>query len=173
VHLLRRIAVLPGVDAIEIDARPGPDAWPANADLLFSLETLIHRLPRSGASSPAQDRDLSAWRPTGHARPDLIVDLCGDVAAAEAGSIWRLSYDGRPGEAGLLAEAAEAVAPGAVHLAQRQPPHAALGRRADRGHLHQTIPEPPPIDPLIGAARHGFAQPRFARHCRPVAAGPK
>ncbi|MCJ2005699.1 formyl transferase [Methylobacterium sp. E-016] len=111
VHLLRRIAVLPGVDAIEIDARPGPDAWPANADLLFSLETLIHRLPRSGASSPAQDRDLSAWRPTGHARPDLIVDLCGDVAAAEAGSIWRLSYDGRPGEAGLLASLLAGRAP--------------------------------------------------------------
>ncbi len=102
VHLVQRIAAIEGIDAIEIDSRPGPDAWPANADLLFSLESLIHRLPRSGASSPAPESELSAWPKAGRERPDLILDLCGDVAPADAASIWRLSYDGRPGEAGLL-----------------------------------------------------------------------
>ena len=108
-QLLRRVAGLPGIAAIEIDTRPGPDAWPANADLLFSLEALIHRLPRSGASAPA---DLSAWPQAGRTRPDLIVDLCGDVEAEAADAIWRLTFDGRPGEAGLLASLLDGRAPG-------------------------------------------------------------
>ena len=111
VHLLRRFARLPGVEAIEIDARPGRDAWPHNADLLFSLEALIHRLPRSGASAPARDGDLSAWPQAGAARPDLIVDLCGDVETGAADAIWRLRYDGRSGEAGLLASLLDGRAP--------------------------------------------------------------
>lgn len=103
VHLLRRVAARRGIDAIEIDARPGPDAWPRNVDLLFSLESLIHRLPQSGASSPIDAADLSDWPRAGSGRPDLIVDLCGDVLPTDAASVWRLSYDGLPGEAGLLA----------------------------------------------------------------------
>ena len=112
VHLLRRVARMPGVDAIEIDARPGPDGWPANADLLFSLEALIHRLPRSGASAPAGDADLTAWPQAGDARPDLIVDLCGDTDAGAADAVWQLTYDGRLGEPGLLACLLDGRAPG-------------------------------------------------------------
>ncbi|GJD43336.1 hypothetical protein AFCDBAGC_1188 [Methylobacterium cerastii] len=108
-QLLRRVAGLPGVEAIEIDARPGSDVWPANADLLFSLESLIHRLPRSGASAPA---DLSAWPQAGRARPDLILDLCGDVESEAADAIWRLTFDGCAGEAGLLASLLDGRAPG-------------------------------------------------------------
>ncbi|TXM91690.1 formyl transferase, partial [Methylobacterium sp. WL122] len=108
-QLLRRVAGLPGVEAIEIDDRPGSDVWPANADLLFSLESLIHRLPRSGASAPA---DLSAWPQAGRARPDLILDLCGDVESEAADAIWRLTFDGCAGEAGLLASLLDGRAPG-------------------------------------------------------------
>lgn len=111
VHLLRRIAALPDVRAVEIDARPGPDAWPANADLLFSLEALIHRLPRVGAASPASAADLSPWPLAGLAVPDLTVDLCGDVAPAGGAALWRLSFDGMPGEAGLLASLLAGHAP--------------------------------------------------------------
>lgn len=101
-HLLRRIGALPGIGAIEIDARPGPDDWPANADLLLSLEAAIHRLSRGGASSAIPMADLSEWPRAASALPDLIVDLCGDTEAADGASVWRLSYDGLSGESGLL-----------------------------------------------------------------------
>lgn len=120
VHLLRRLSALPGVAAVEVDARPGPDEWPANADLLFSLESLIHRLPRDGPSAPA---DLSAWPPAATGPPDLVIDLCGDAAAGSA-PIWRLTFDGRTGEAGLLASLLAGRAP-AILLAGPDGPVAA------------------------------------------------
>ncbi|WP_375464139.1 formyl transferase [uncultured Methylobacterium sp.] len=112
--LLRRIADPAGrhgAVAIEVDARPGPDPWPANADLLFALEALIHRLPRNGASSPVPASDTSAWPQPGIDAPDLIIDLCGDVPAVGPVPVWRLSFDGLPGAAGLLASLLAGHAP--------------------------------------------------------------
>jgi hypothetical protein len=97
--LLRRIADTPGIAAVSVDAAPGPEGWPANADLLFRLEALIHGLRPAGSEALAADA-LDRWRSAG-GEPDLVLDLCGDVPAGP--STWTLAYDGRAGEAGLLA----------------------------------------------------------------------
>ena len=98
VALLNRLSGLPGLAAVSVDAAPGPDGWPAQADLLFRLEALIFRLAPNG-SRPVPPADLAAWsRP---ASPDLVLDLCGDAVAPCP--VWRVAYDGGLGETGLLA----------------------------------------------------------------------
>ena len=116
--LLGRIAG-PAV-AVEVDARPGPGDWPVNADLLFRLEALIHCLPRDGASAPAAPSEMAAWPAAGGDAPDLILDLCGDVPPGGSVPVWRLTSDGLPGEAGLLASLLAGRAPEiAIHHGDR------------------------------------------------------
>ncbi|MGU3389053.1 formyl transferase [Methylobacterium sp. D53M] len=98
VALLDRLSGLPGIAAVSVDAAPGPDGWPAQADLLFRLEALIFRLAPHG-SRPVPPADLAAWTRPG--TPDLVLDLCGDAAASCP--VWRVAYDGGLGETGLLA----------------------------------------------------------------------
>ncbi len=99
--LARVIAALPD-HAVALDDRPGPEEWPGNAELLFRLEALIHRLPRTGLSAPPE-RGIRIAR-VGEARQaDLVLDLCGDVPLDGPVPVWRLTYDGAPGETALLA----------------------------------------------------------------------
>ncbi|MEE7485160.1 formyl transferase [Methylobacterium oryzae] len=98
VALLNRLSGLPGITTVSADTAPGPEAWPPQADLLFRLEALIFRLAPNG-SRPVPPADLAAW--TRPAAPDLVLDLCGDAVAPCP--VWRVAYDGGPGEAGLLA----------------------------------------------------------------------
>ncbi|MDP4005903.1 formyl transferase [Methylobacterium sp. NEAU K] len=101
--LLERIAGMPGIAAVSVEATPGPDAWPTNAELLFRLESLVHGLPRLG-SAVLSPTALDAWRQAGatlDTAPDLVLDLCGDVSPGP--TIWHLAYDGRLGEGALLA----------------------------------------------------------------------
>ena len=99
-RLLARLGQIPGLLA-EVDDRPGGEPWPANADLLFRLEGLIHRAPPQDASAPLAPDALAALPRAGAGEPDLILDLCGDVEATSR--VWRLAFDGRSGETGLLA----------------------------------------------------------------------
>ncbi len=102
VLLLDRIARRDGT-TVEVDARPGPAGWPDNADLLFSLEALLARVPRVNAAAPAEDGALAAHAGHAQGRPDLILDLCGDVPEDAADRVARLTFDGGAGEPALLA----------------------------------------------------------------------
>jgi len=95
---------------VVVDARPRPVAWPANADRLFRLETLVHGLPQDGPGARLEGAEAgalpwlaAAWPHRAAERPDCVIDLCGDGDAPEGVPLWRLLYDGRPGEAALLA----------------------------------------------------------------------
>lgn len=107
VLLLDRLARRPGTTP-EVDARPGPEGWPANAETLFSLEALINRLPANHLAAPAE---LAAYPQAGESRPDLILDLCGDVPEGDADRVLRLTFDGGAGEPALLASLLQGRAP--------------------------------------------------------------
>ena len=100
--LVDRIAARPDT-AVEVDAAPGGAPWPPGADALFGLERLIHGLASDGPAAALAPGMAERWCRPASPAPDLIVDLCGDVAAAGPCPVWRLAYDGAPGEAGLLA----------------------------------------------------------------------
>lgn len=101
-RLAERAAALPGL-SVEIDRRPGPGGLPENAGLLFRLEALVGRRPLDGLASPVAASALAAFPEASSGRPDLILDLCGDVEGGRGARIWRLAFDGHPGEAALLA----------------------------------------------------------------------
>ncbi|MGH1569738.1 glucosamine inositolphosphorylceramide transferase family protein [Methylobacterium sp. P31] len=107
VALMGRILDMPGICAVSVDDAPGPDAWPAAADLLFRLEALIHGLRPLG-SEAVPPAALEPWR-SSDGKPDLVLDLCGDVPAGPA--TWQLAYDGQVGEGGLLASLLAAPVP--------------------------------------------------------------
>ncbi len=98
-RLAERAAALPGV-SVEIDRRPGPGGLPDNAALLFRLEALVGRRPLDGLSSPVPASALGEFPEASSGRPDLVLDLCGDVPAGAG--IWHLAFDGHAGEAALL-----------------------------------------------------------------------
>jgi hypothetical protein len=99
IALLQRLAGTPGIRTVSVDAAVVPDGWPDTIELLFRLEALIHRLPRSG-SERLPPTALDPWRRP-DAKPDVILDLCGDLPAGPA--TWQLAYDGRRGDDALLA----------------------------------------------------------------------
>lgn len=71
--------------------------------MLFRIEALFHGLPHNGPARPPDPAVVASWtRPTGPA-PDIVIDLCGDAVASDGLRVWRLLYDGRPGETALLA----------------------------------------------------------------------
>ena len=98
-RLIERLAAR-GDCVVAVDARPGPGGLPANAALLFKLESTIHGLVRPGSSSRiARDR-LAAYGPA-LSDPDLVIDLCGDIGEAVP-RVWTLAFDGIAGEQALL-----------------------------------------------------------------------
>ncbi|MGU3537898.1 glucosamine inositolphosphorylceramide transferase family protein [Methylobacterium sp. A54F] len=108
--LVERLQRVPDL-TIDIDDRPGRDAWPANADLLFRLEALINRLPGPAASAPLAHDALAALPRQPGTVPDLILDTCGDETAGGRTRVLSLAFDGRPGETGLLASLLAGRAP--------------------------------------------------------------
>lgn len=108
--LAARIAARPGT-SVDVDARPGPAAWPPGADALFRLERLVHGLGGDGPASALPPGALAAWDHPSETAPDLVVDLRGDIVAAGPVPVWRLVYDGVAGEAGLLAAVLAGRAP--------------------------------------------------------------
>ncbi len=99
-RLLEALARQPG-RSLSVGRAPGPGGLPANADLLFAMEARLRRLPGDGPAASVPPSALAAYpdlAPTG-----LVLDLCGDVAPAPGRRVWRLTFDGACGEAGLLA----------------------------------------------------------------------
>ncbi|GJD82654.1 glucosamine inositolphosphorylceramide transferase family protein [Methylobacterium haplocladii] len=88
---------------VEVDDRAGSAVWPRNADMLLRIEALFHGLPHNGPAASPAAAVVAGWtRPRGET-PDLVIDLYGDADPADGVRVWRLGYDGRPGEAALLA----------------------------------------------------------------------
>ncbi len=98
-RLIERL-VARGDCVVAVDARPGPGGLPANATMLFSLETTVHGLVRPGPSSRI-GRDALAGHEPAFPDPDLVIDLCGDAGEALP-RIWTLAFDGIAGEQSLL-----------------------------------------------------------------------
>ena len=112
-RLFERLA-LRGDVRVSVEAAPAA-GLPAQAELLFRLEAMIFGLPRPGLATPVEpdrlDRLLASGRDGPAAgEPDLVLDLCGGVAR-DGPPVWRLDFDGIPGEAGLLAAAFSGRAP--------------------------------------------------------------
>jgi len=99
IALLQRIADIPGIRAVSVDAAALPDGWPDTIELLFRLEALIHGLPRLG-SERLPPTALNPWRRP-DANPDLVLDLCGDLPSGPA--VWQIAYDDRLGDGALMA----------------------------------------------------------------------
>jgi hypothetical protein len=117
VALLARLAALPGV-VVTIDAaapvnpqaqHPGGPAGEdvaRNARRLLRLETVLRRLPQA-AAAPARQAEFDPWRSQSAGPADLTLDLCGDIPvgaglAAGGGRVWRLLFNGQPGDDALL-----------------------------------------------------------------------
>ena len=111
--LIERLAAR-GDCVVAVDARPGPGGLPANAAMLFSLETTIHGLVRPGPSSRIGRDALAAHAPA-FPDPDLVIDLCGDMAEALSRT-WTLAFDGVAGEPALLSSVLDSRAPIATIL---------------------------------------------------------
>lgn len=87
---------------IEPVARAEP-ALPSNAEILFRLEATIHGLQRPGLSTGALPVALAPYETAEGMAPDLIIDLSDDPQApSSTAEVWRLDYNGIPGETGLL-----------------------------------------------------------------------
>ena len=97
--LLERLAGLPDVNVV---IEPGFEKRrPPFVERLLYLETLREQQPRPGAASPIPDGSLDRYEPNNTAEPDLILDLCGEFPS-NSSRVWRLSFDGAPGEVALL-----------------------------------------------------------------------
>lgn len=104
--LLQRISATPFLTA-EAEWVEGGAALPGAAERLFKVEAAAYRLAPAAASRRAAAAAFDRLRP-GPAAPDLVLDLLGGpvrpLPAGCAGARrWRLTFDGVPGEAGLLA----------------------------------------------------------------------
>jgi hypothetical protein len=85
---------------VTVDARPGPGGLPRSAELLFRFEAVIHGLyPSLSAFAPASE--LEKYKELSSQRSDLTMDLSGDLPT-DRKDVWRLTFDGEPGERALL-----------------------------------------------------------------------
>jgi hypothetical protein len=87
---------------VTVTATPAANAAPAQAELLFSLETMVHGLPRPGPATRVEAKIAARHLFDNPGRPDRVIDLAGAVDL-EGGHVWRLEFDGVAGERGLLA----------------------------------------------------------------------
>ncbi len=113
---------------------------PANTELLFRLEAAIHGLPRPGLATAAEPVALASYE-TGSGDDgdgaEIVLDLSGTPAAPahapNAAPVWRLDFDGVPGEAGLLAALFARRAPVAALRGPNAAP-VAVGRLGAESH---------------------------------------
>ena len=99
VQLLERLSRRPGVQIL-VEPTAGQPV-PPGIERLLRLERTLHGLPGTGLLSPVPQARLDAFGRRRAATPDLILDLYGGSDDAPD-RVWRLLYDGAPGEAGLL-----------------------------------------------------------------------
>jgi hypothetical protein len=105
-HVAERLAQRPDTTVVVEWGTAAPR--PARAvELLLALERRIHG-GRTAATAPATAADFAAWTDsplkTGVNTLDVVVDLCGDGAAAPADArLLRLTFDGGGGEEAALA----------------------------------------------------------------------
>ena len=100
--LVDRIAARPGTK-VDVDVATVESAWPPGADALFRLERIVHGLGAGGPAAALPRGAADRWARPSETDPDVIVDLCGGAPEPGACPVWRLTYDGAGGEAGLLA----------------------------------------------------------------------
>jgi hypothetical protein len=102
IDLLRRLNRRPGTIAT-VEAAPArePPALPAGAGLLLRWGEIRAGRADTLSLQSAAPTDLVRYRHPDAAPCDLTLDLCGDVPAAVE-RVWRLTFDGAPGEAALL-----------------------------------------------------------------------
>ncbi|WP_345894240.1 glucosamine inositolphosphorylceramide transferase family protein [Lichenifustis flavocetrariae] len=99
IQLLERLSHRPGLQILVEPALGRP--VPPGIGRLLRLEQALHGLSGTGLLSPVPRARLDAFEQQGAATSDLILDLCGGSDDTR-GRVWRLLYDGAPGEAGLL-----------------------------------------------------------------------
>jgi hypothetical protein len=143
IAMLSQLNVLPGT-VVLVDTSPGPGGIPASAQSLLQLDSLLTGTERS-MTRPASIRDLAGFNHDGQERAGIILDLCGDVPAQSA-RVWRLTFDGAPGEGALLGSLLNGRSPVAVVSEAGRP--IAVGRlgadnaegvlAAFEGFLHRT-----------------------------------
>jgi len=99
VLLAERLQGLHGI-TVSLDLGPCAAALPAGTEALFHLEATIHGLPGLGTVARVTPSVLPFIQEK--AEPaDLVIDLCGDMAA-DAPQVWRLTYNDVNGEEALL-----------------------------------------------------------------------
>jgi len=143
----------------------GAHGLPPNAELLFRLEAAIHGLPRPGLATAAEPMAFAAYGTDAAAdEPDLVLDLSGARAGSDAGRpVWRLDFDGMPGEAGLLAALFAGRAPVAALRGPDGSP-VAVGRLGAESHTVMLVAFEDYLArsiTLITAALDGAASPRL------------
>ena len=79
-------------------------------EILFRFETLLHGLARPGLASLAAPVSLARFHDATAGSPDLTLDLTGTLPQ-DQGNVWRLTFDGAPGERSLLASVMAGRAP--------------------------------------------------------------
>ena len=100
-ELAERLAADSTVGVTVIRGRSQPPL-PRSAELLLELERTIRRLPGPRLTDRIDLCRLTLADCQAPDRPDLVIDLCGDQAAAPRGRSVRVLYDGAPGETALL-----------------------------------------------------------------------
>jgi hypothetical protein len=108
VRLLERLSEMPAV-SVTVDARPGPGGLPRSAELLFQFEAAIHGVNPS-LSAFAPPSELEKYTEIWSHRSDLTIDLLGDMPTKRK-DVWRLTFDGEPGESALLGLLINGVTP--------------------------------------------------------------
>ena len=97
--LAGRLAARPDV-LVRVSWADAEEAPPPGLDLLFSLERLIYRVPEILTQKVAW-LDFAQFSSGPAAEPDLTLDLCG-AGVRKSDRLWTLTFDGQPGETGLL-----------------------------------------------------------------------
>ncbi|MGD0635718.1 MAG: formyl transferase [Beijerinckiaceae bacterium] len=109
VRLLERLSRRPGLKLNVTDA-PGSGGLPRGMEILFRFETLLHGLARPGLATLAAPGSLAHFHGANAGPPDLTLDLAGTIPQNQ-GNVWRLTFDGAPGERSLLASIVAGRAP--------------------------------------------------------------
>jgi hypothetical protein len=102
--LLTRLSASPDIEVsaeISPSTKHQPSPNSLGLELLFQLETLIHRIPAGGLASAAPRSALDPYlRCSGPY--DLVLDLSGDLDPHPEMRVWQLAFNGSTGENALL-----------------------------------------------------------------------
>lgn len=99
-RLLERLAGRPGFKP-SVMRLPEPETPSPGIALLFAFETRLHGLPVNGLGTLAAPGSLEAYDTGTPSETSLVLDLAGTYEGAGA-TVWRLAFNGVPGENALL-----------------------------------------------------------------------